>query len=121
MQAALLPRNKSYRFKQPHFLFAAFWVACGAVFANLIQLFSPKPPQAYENAFVERVTVTAKLPRNRRVEQLLLIGWALIALKSLLVVWAIHRWHVPFSPLWVIVPTVMFGALCTGLYLFWRE
>jgi len=90
------------------------------VLANLIQLFSRKPPQTYENAFVERVTVSDKLPRNRRVEQLLMAGWALIVLKSILVTWAVHRWHVPFSPLWIILPTVMFGALVTAVYL-WRE
>lgn len=91
------------------------------MFANLLQLFSRKSPDIYENAFVEHVTVTTRSPRNRRVGQLLAIGWMLIALKSVLVVWAIHRWHVPFSPLWVIVPTVMFGALVTAVYYFWRE
>jgi len=90
------------------------------MFANLLQLFSRKPPHAYESAFVERITVTQKLPRNRRVEQLLIAGWVLIALKSVLVVWAVRRWHVPFNPLWVIAPTVMFGALVTAVY-FWRE
>jgi hypothetical protein len=90
------------------------------MFANLLQLFSRKPPQAYENAFVERVTVSKKSPRNRRVEQLLVAGWILIAVKSVFVVWAVHRWHVPFSPLWVILPTVAFAALCTAVY-FWRE
>jgi hypothetical protein len=90
------------------------------MFANLLQLISRKPPQTYEGAFVEEVTVTRKTPRSRRVEQLLIIGWVLIAMKSVLVVWAIHRWHVPFNPLWVIAPTVMFAALCTAVYL-WRE
>jgi hypothetical protein len=90
------------------------------MFANLLRLISGPPPPTYENAFVEEVTVTQKTPRNRRVEQLLIIGWVLIAIKSVLVVWAIHRWHVPFNPLWVIAPTVMFAALCTAIYL-WRE
>jgi hypothetical protein len=90
------------------------------MFANLLQLISGKPSQNCENAFVEEVTVTRKTPRSRRVEQLLIVGWALIAMKSVVVVWAIHRWHVPFNPLWVIAPTVMFAALCTGIYL-WRE
>jgi hypothetical protein len=90
------------------------------MFANLLHLISRRPPHTYENAFVERVTVTEKSPRNRRVERLLIAGWALIAVKSILVVWAVHRWHVPFNPLWVIVPTVMFATLCTAVYL-WRE
>ena len=90
------------------------------MFANLLQLLSRKPARIYEDAFVERVIVTVKSPRNRRVEQLLAIGWVLIACKSVLVVWVIHHWHVPFSPLWVIVPTVIFGALCTAIYFFWR-
>ena len=90
------------------------------MFANLLHLISRRPPQTYENAFVEQVTVTEKSPRNRRVEQLLIAGWVLIAIKSVLVIWAVHRWHVPFSPLWVIAPTVAFAALCTAVY-FWRE
>ncbi|MGA3007188.1 MAG: hypothetical protein ABSE59_04780 [Opitutaceae bacterium] len=90
------------------------------MFANLLELISRKPPQAYENAFVEKVTVTRKTPRSRRVERLLMAGWVLIAGKSVLVVWAIDRWHVPFNPLWVIAPTVMFATLCTALYV-WRE
>ena len=90
------------------------------MFANLLQLISRKPPPGYERAFVEEVNVTKQTPRNRRVEQWLIVGWIFIAVKSVLVVWAVHRWHVPFNPLWVIAPTVMFAALCTGLYL-WRE
>jgi hypothetical protein len=90
------------------------------MFANLLQLISRKSPPAFEDAFVEEVTITKKTPRNRRVEQLLIACWVLIAMKSILAVWAVHRWHVPFNPLWVIAPTVMFAALCTAVYL-WRE
>ena len=90
------------------------------MFANLLELISRRAPQTYENAFVEKVTVIKKTPRNRRVEQFLIAGWVLIALKSVLVFWAIHRWHVPFSPWWVVAPTVMFATLCTALYV-WRE
>jgi hypothetical protein len=88
--------------------------------ANLLRLISRNPPRSYEDAFVQEVIVTRKTPRNRRVEQLLVIGWLLIAAKSVLVIWVIHRWHVPFSPWWVIAPTVAFAALCTAIYL-WRE
>lgn len=90
------------------------------MFANLLELIIRKPPQACEAVFVEKVVVTRKTPRNRRVEQIIIAGWVLIALKSVLVIWAIHRWHVPFSPWWVIAPTVMLAALCTAIYI-WRE
>ncbi|MDE3083802.1 MAG: hypothetical protein KGJ37_01105 [Verrucomicrobiota bacterium] len=88
--------------------------------APLSQLLSRKRPHGYENAFVEKVTVTRRTRRSRRVEQLLIIGWVLIGIKSVLVVWTIRHWHVPFNPLWVIAPTVAFAALCTAVYL-WRD
>ena len=58
--------------------------------------------------------------RNIRLERLILACWVLIAIKSVAVVWAVRHYHVPFSPLWVIVPTVLFAALCTAVY-YWRK
>ena len=46
--------------------------------------------------------------RNPRIERLFIIAWILIAIKSVVVVWAVGHYHIPFSPLWVIVPTVVF-------------
>lgn len=93
------------------------------MFANLLQLITRRTPPAenYDLAFVETVSVrTSRLP-NPRVERLILAGWVLIAGKSWLVTWLIEKYHVPFDPLWVIAPTVLFALLCTGVYYLWRE
>ncbi len=69
-------------------------------------------------AFVEEVRIlnTQKIsPLMRRV---LVIGWALIAIKSVLVWWACDHFALPFHPLWIVGPTVAFGALCTGVYFY---
>lgn len=44
-------------------------------------------------------------------------AWVLIALKCVLVTWAIDRWQVPIHPAWVIAPTLVFAALATLLWL----
>jgi len=57
--------------------------------------------------------------RDPRVERLILICWILIAIKHVAVIWAVHRYAVPFHQLWVNFPTWMLGVLATGLY-YWR-
>ena len=57
--------------------------------------------------------------RNRQMELLLGIGWMLIAVKTAVVFWAVRHYHIPFSPWWVIAPTVAFAALVTWVY--WRR
>jgi len=86
------------------------------VFPNLLQLISRRPLPDYERRFVLDAEVKAPRVRNRRIERLFVIGWALIAVKSVLVAWAVPHYHIPFSALWVIVPTVVFAALCTLVY-----
>ena len=54
--------------------------------------------------------------RHPRIERLFLLAWILIVLKSVFVVWAVDHYHIPFSALWVIVPTVAFAGLCTAVY-----
>jgi hypothetical protein len=90
------------------------------VFPNLFHHISPQTPPDYEAGFVKEVEVTHRQPRSLRLERLLIAGWILIAIKSVAVVWAVQHYHVPFSPLWVIVPTVAFASLCTGVYC-WRR
>jgi hypothetical protein len=84
---------------------------------NLFQLISRRPPGGGDHGFVQEVRVSQPASRNRRVERLLLLGWVLIALKSGLLVWAVEKYHVPIDPLWVIVPTIIFGLLCTMVYI----
>lgn len=58
--------------------------------------------------------------RNKRSERWLVIGWVMIGVKSCALWWLINAYKVPIHPLWLIVPTVMFGLLATALYI-WRD
>jgi hypothetical protein len=86
------------------------------MFADLIRLINRRPPVDYERGFVRGVSVSDRPPRNRRVERLIAICWAIIVVKSFAVVWLFNRYHVPVNALWVIAPTVVFAALCTLVY-----
>jgi hypothetical protein len=86
------------------------------VFPNFLQLISRRAAPEYEQDFLHEVRPVRKRVRNPRVERLLALAWVLIALKSALVIWAVERYHIPFNPLWVIVPTVAFAGLCTLVY-----
>ena len=91
------------------------------MFANLLQLITRRPPPEYDRSFIEEVRLADYLPkRNPRVEKLILVCWVLIAIKCLLVVWLIGKYHMKFDPLWVTAPTIAFGLMCTGVY-FWRD
>jgi hypothetical protein len=85
--------------------------------ADFVRLIHRRPPAAYERGFIRGVTVSSRSPRNRSVERVILICWAIIILKCVAVVWLFDHYHVPVSPLWVIAPTVVFAALCTLVYL----
>ena len=62
----------------------------------------------------------ARETRSRRSEQWIIWGWVLIAAKCAAVWWACHAYPVPIHPLWLIIPTVVFGLLATALYI-WRD
>jgi hypothetical protein len=84
---------------------------------SLFQLLSRRPPAGYDRGFIQEVNVARPaLPRSRRVGRLLLAGWVLIAVKSWVIIWAVKKFHVPVDPQWVIVPTVIFGIVCTLVY-----
>lgn len=88
------------------------------MFANLIQLITgrPPPPEIERNAFVQEVRVRQPVPRNRKVERVILVCWILIAIKHVLIIWACRHYPVPFHQLWVNFPTWLLGALATGIY-----
>ena len=46
----------------------------------------------------------------------LAIVWAAIGLKCALIWWAMVHWAVPFHPLWIVGPTLVFALLATGLW-----
>jgi hypothetical protein len=87
------------------------------MFADLVRLINRRPSKDYEKGFVQSVKVTDRPKRNRRVERLIWICWAVIVLKSIAVEWLFAHYHVPVNALWVIVPTFIFAALCTAIYL----
>lgn len=87
------------------------------MFPNLFQLIIGRP-QAH-NPFVDDVQVSEREPRDPRVERLVLWCWILIAVKHVVVIWAVYRYSVPVHQLWVNFPTWLLGALATGIY-FWR-
>ncbi len=90
------------------------------MFPNFVQLLGGKPPPELEHrAFVEDVHVTGRERRDPRVERLILTCWVLIAVKHVAIIWAVHRYAVPFHQLWVNFPTWLLGVLATGIY-YWR-
>ncbi len=56
-----------------------------------------------------------------RVRWFVAIGWSLIGVKCTLVWWAMVRWNVPFHPLWIVGPTLLFALLATALWLTHHE
>jgi hypothetical protein len=86
------------------------------VFANLLQLISRRESPDYEQGFLREIPAKQRRVRNPGIERLFLFAWILIALKSAFVLWAVPHYHIPFSPYWVIVPTLFFAALCTAVY-----
>ncbi len=48
-------------------------------------------------------------------------AWVVIAVKCAVVWWAMVHWRVPFHPIWVVGPTLIFAALATTLWLTHQE
>ena len=86
------------------------------MFAHLFQWSSRHPAPGYDGAFVESVHVSRPVPRNPRVEKFILLCWALIAVKHIAVIWAVHHYAVPFHQLWINAPTFLLGLLATWAY-----
>lgn len=49
------------------------------------------------------------------------LAWVVIAVKCALIWWAMVHWNVPFHPIWIVAPTLVFAALATMLWLTHRE
>ena len=90
------------------------------MFADLFRWINPRTPETYEQAFVAEVQVVRPVPRNPRLEKIILLCWGLIAVKHVAVIWAVHRYAVPFHQLWINAPTFLLGLLATLVYC-WRE
>lgn len=64
-----------------------------------------------------------QLPAARRARSraIVLAAWGAIAVKCLLVPWAIAYWNVPVRPAVIIVPTLAMAAIVTFLWLVHTE
>lgn len=51
-----------------------------------------------------------------RIRWFMAAAWTAIIAKCLFVSWAVDRWQMPFHAAWVVVPTLAFAALATGLW-----
>jgi hypothetical protein len=71
--------------------------------------------------FIKGVRATDAPKTSPWVTRLIVGGWVLIVIKSVVVWWACAHYALPFHPMWVIGPTVAFAALCTGVYLYARR
>ncbi len=86
------------------------------MFANLSPWSGRRPAGADEPALVRDVVVREPVPRDPRLEKLILFCWGLIAVKHVAVIWAVHHYAVPFHQLWINVPTFLLGLLATVAY-----
>lgn len=86
------------------------------MFANLLQFLGQRDPADFDRAFVESVQVKRAVPRSLRAEKIILLCWALIAVKHVAVIWAVHHYAVPFHQLWINFPTFLLGLVATWAY-----
>ncbi|HWA25281.1 MAG TPA: hypothetical protein VG734_06350 [Lacunisphaera sp.] len=87
------------------------------MFANLLQWVTRQPAPGYQDrTFIEAVHVNRPVPRNPRVEKIILLCWGLIAVKHVAVIWAVHHYAVPFHQLWINFPTFLLGLVATWAY-----
>ncbi len=49
------------------------------------------------------------------------VVWAVIVAKCIVVKWAVVAYAMPFNAWWIILPTLVFAALATLLWLWHRE
>lgn len=78
----------------------------------------PATSGAYADAFVRDVAVDrGRAPRDPQLMRFIAVCWWLIALKHVAVIWAVHRYQMPFDQLVVNFPTWLIGTVATALYL----
>ncbi len=44
------------------------------------------------------------------------IAWVVIAIKCVVIWWAMVHWHVPLHPMWIVGPTLVFASLASVLW-----
>ena len=88
------------------------------MFADLFQFKTRRAPGGIDRAFIAEVNVRRPVPRDPRLERIILLCWVLIAVKHVAVIWAVHHYPVPFHQLWINAPTFLLGLLATLAYYF---
>ena len=58
---------------------------------------------------------------NNRMNWFMSVVWVLIAVKCVVVWWGVIHWRMPFHPLWIVAPTLVFGGLATFVWLTHKE
>ena len=86
------------------------------MFADFFQFKARRSPADYDRAFIEEVRVRQPVPRDPKLERLILLCWVLIAIKHVAVIWAFHHYPIPFHQLWINFPTFLLGLLATLAY-----
>lgn len=88
------------------------------VFANFVQLIAGGRPAPATGPLplVQDVRVVDTPVRDPRVVRLLAVGWALIAVKHVAIIWAVWHYRVPLHQLWINFPTWVLGVLATAIY-----
>lgn len=88
------------------------------MFANLLP-FRRRPAPSPERAFVRDVNVRRQMPRSRRSEFWIVLGWLLIGLKTWGTFWLVDHYQMPFNAWWIVLPTYFCAVACTWIY--WRR
>lgn len=87
--------------------------------SNFLDLVTRRGRRDYPRGFVRSVTLR-RTERDRKFERLMWIFWGVIIAKCGGIWWLMRHYNVPIHPLWVVVPTLMFAALITAVYV-WRD
>lgn len=88
------------------------------MFANLLP-FLRRSSGSNSADFVENVQVRRRMGRSRAAERWIVLGWALIALKTWGTFWLVEHYAMPFNAWWIVLPTWLAAAVCTWIY--WRR
>jgi hypothetical protein len=57
----------------------------------------------------------------RRVRWIMAVLWTVIVAKSIVVWWAVGYWQMPFHPLWIVAPTIVFAGLASVIWITHHE
>ena len=68
-----------------------------------------------DRAFITKVKIRRK---RQPLDAFLIVGWIFILAKCLASSWAVSHYQIPIDPLFVWIPSFLFGGVCTGLYLY---